>query len=126
MAGSDEFMILEFEEEKSSPGLPEAVEKYKDRLVADMLLILDGPVHSSGKPTLVFGNRGIATLTLTSFGPLISQHSGHYGNYIPNPALYLSRALASMKDEKGRVVIPGFYDGISLNSAVKKIRTMEW
>jgi acetylornithine deacetylase/succinyl-diaminopimelate desuccinylase-like protein len=114
-------MILDFEEEKSSPGLPEAVEKYKDRLVADMLLILDGPVHSSGKPTLVFGNRGIATLTLTSFGPLMSQHSGHYGNYIPNPALDLSRALASMKDEKGRVVIPGFYDGISLDSAAKKI-----
>lgn len=114
-------MILDFEEEKSSPGLPEAVEKYKDQLVADMLLILDGPVHSSGKPTLVFGNRGIATLTLTSFGPLMPQHSGHYGNYIPNPALDLSRALASMKDEQGRVVIPGFYKGITIGAATKKI-----
>ena len=70
-------LILDFEEEQSSPGLPEAVKKYKDRLVADMLLILDGPVHASGKPTLVFGNRGIASLTLTTYGPLLPQHSGH-------------------------------------------------
>lgn len=114
-------MILDFEEEKSSPGLPEAVKKYKDRLIADMLLILDGPIHASGKPTLVFGNRGISSLTLTTFGPLVPQHSGHYGNYISNPALNLSKALASMKDEHGRVVIPGFYDGIFLDDSAKKI-----
>ena len=101
--------------------MPEAVKKYKDQLTADLLLILDGPVHSSGKPTLVFGNRGIAALTLTAFGPIVPQHSGHYGNYIPNPALELSKALASMKDNQGRVVIPGFYDGISLDAATKKI-----
>jgi len=114
-------LILDFEEEQSSPGLPEAVKKYKDKLMADVLLILDGPVHSSGKPTLVFGNRGIAVLTLTAFGPLAPQHSGHYGNYIPNPALELSKALASMKDDQGRVLIPGFYEGINLDAAAKRI-----
>lgn len=114
-------IILDFEEEKSSPGLPDAINKYKDQLTADLLLILDGPVHTSGKPTLVFGNRGIATLTLTSFGPLMPQHSGHYGNYIPNPALDLAKALASMKDKEGRVVIPGFYDGIKFDEATKTI-----
>ncbi len=114
-------LILDFEEEQSSPGLPVAVKKYKDQLLADLLLILDGPVHSSGKPTLVFGNRGIATLTLTTFGPLMPQHSGHYGNYLPNPALDLSKILASMKDDQGRVVIPGFYEGIVLDAAAKKI-----
>ena len=67
-------LILDFEEEQSSPGLPEAVKKFKDQLTADLLLILDGPVHSSAKPTLVFGNRGIAALTLTAFGPLVPQH----------------------------------------------------
>jgi len=114
-------LILDFEEEQSSPGLPVAVKKYKDQLLADLLLILDGPVHSSGKPTLVFGNRGIATLTLTTFGPLMPQHSGHYGNFLPNPALDLSKILASMKDDQGRVVIPGFYEGIVLDAAAKKI-----
>ena len=114
-------LILDFEEEQSSPGLPEAVKKYKDRLVADMLLILDGPVHASGKPTLVFGNRGIASLTLTTYGPLLPQHSGHYGNYIPNPALDLSKVLASMKDDQGRVLIQGFYEGIKIDAAAKRI-----
>lgn len=114
-------LILDFEEEQSSPGLPEAVKNFKDELVADLLLILDGPMHSSGLPTLVFGNRGIATLSLTTFGPLTSQHSGHYGNYLPNPALALSKVLASMKDDEGRVVIPGFYDGIELDENTKKV-----
>ena len=114
-------LILDFEEEQSSPGLPEAVKNFKDLLVADLLLILDGPMHSSGLPTLVFGNRGIATLSLTTFGPITSQHSGHYGNYLPNPALALSKVLASMKDDQGRVVIPGFYDGIVLDENTKKV-----
>lgn len=114
-------LILDYEEEQSSPGLPEAVAKYKKELEADLLLILDGPVHSSGEPTLVFGNRGIATLTLTTYGPKTPQHSGHYGNYIPNPALNLSQLLASMKDEQGRVTIPGFYDGITIDTETQAL-----
>ena len=114
-------IVLDFEEEKSSPGLPEAVKKYKEELSADMLLILDGPMHSSGKPTLVFGFRGISSLTLTTYGPLLPQHSGHYGNYVSNPALDLAQILASMKDKEGRVLIPGFYDGIVLDETTKKI-----
>ena len=114
-------LVLDFEEEKSSPGLPEAVSNYPNELMADMLLILDGPMHFSGKPTLVFGNRGISVITLKTFGPKTPQHSGHYGNYIPNPALRLSQILSSMKNEEGIVVIPGFYDGITLNEDTKKI-----
>ncbi len=112
---------IDFEEEKSSPGLPEAVANYQTDLMADMLLILDGPMHFTGKPTLVFGNRGIASITLKTFGPKTPQHSGHYGNYIPNPALRLSQILSSMKNEDGKVVIPGFYEGIILNEDIKKI-----
>ena len=54
-------------------------------------------MHSSKKPTLVFGNRGIASITLKVYGPKTSQHSGHYGNFIPNPALRLTKVLSSMK-----------------------------
>ena len=114
-------LILDFEEEKSSPGLPEAVANYQTELMADMLLILDGPMHFTGKPTLVFGNRGIASITLKTFGPKTPQHSGHYGNYIPNPALRLSQILSSMKNEDGRVIIPNFYEGITLSEDIKKI-----
>jgi acetylornithine deacetylase/succinyl-diaminopimelate desuccinylase-like protein len=66
---------------------------------------------------VVFGNRGIAQATLTVFGARAPLHSGHYGNYAPNPALRLGALLASMKDEEGRVLIPGFYDGVRLTDA---------
>lgn len=114
-------LILDYEEEKSSPGLPEAVLNYQSDLMADMLLILDGPMHYTGKPTLVFGNRGISSITLKTFGPKTPQHSGHYGNYIPNPALRLSQILSSMKSEDGKVIIPNFYEGILISDETKRI-----
>lgn len=114
-------VIMDFEEELGSPHLAGAVEKYKDKLTADMLLIYDGPRHTSNKPTLYFGARGIVTATLKVFGPKRPQHSGTYGNYAPNPALRLSQLLASMKDTDGRVTIPGFYDGIDLNTETRAL-----
>jgi acetylornithine deacetylase/succinyl-diaminopimelate desuccinylase-like protein len=114
-------VILDFEEEKSSPSLPGVVLEHADDLSADMLVIFDGPRHISGKPTLSFGARGIASLTLTVYGPVFAQHSGHYGNYAPNPALKLSQLLASMKDRKGRVLIEGYYDGISFDDEALQI-----
>jgi len=85
------------------------------------MLIMDGPRHTSNEPTLSYGARGIADLTLTTFGPKFPQHSGHYGNYAPNPALLLSQLLSSMKDQNGRVIIPGYYDGITLTASEKEI-----
>ena len=114
-------VIMDFEEELGSPNLPEAVTKNAALLEADMLIIFDGPRHITNKPTLTFGARGIATITLTTYGPVVPQHSGHFGNYAPNPALRLSKLLAGMKDDEGRVVIPGFYDGISIDSETEAI-----
>lgn len=114
-------VIMDFEEELGSPHLPEAVTKNAALLKADMLLIFDGPRHITNKPTLTFGARGIATITLTTYGPVVPQHSGHFGNYAPNPALRLSKLLAGMKDEDGRVTIPGFYDGIAIDSKTEAI-----
>ncbi len=108
-------VILDSEEEKSSKPLPKAVRENKEILKADFLIINDGPVHYSGKPTLVFGCRGITSLSVTTFGPLKPQHSGHYGNYAPNPVFRLSHLLSSMKDENGKVVIEGYYDGIEID-----------
>jgi len=112
---------MDFEEELGSPRLPDAVTKNAEQLKADMLIIFDGPRHISNKPTLTFGARGIATITLTTYGPVVSQHSGHFGNYAPNPALRLSKLLASMKDDDGRVTIPGFYDGINIDAETEQI-----
>lgn len=114
-------VIMDFEEELGSPNLPPAVLKYKTELAADMLIIFDGPRHVSNQPTLSFGARGICEITLTTFGPRVPVHSGNYGNYTPNPAMRLARLLASMKDDAGRVTIPGFYDGIVLTEEEKAI-----
>jgi len=114
-------VIMDFEEEMGSPRLPGAVREYTEDLAADMLIIFDGPLHISGEPTLKFGARGIATLTLTVHGPRAPQHSGHYGNYAPNPAVRLSQLIASMKDDGGRVTIPGFYDGIKIDKPTREI-----
>lgn len=114
-------IIMDFEEELGSPHLPAAVEQYREALAADMLIIFDGPRHISNQPTLTFGARGIATITLTVYGPRVPQHSGHYGNYAPNPAVRLAQLIAGMKDEEGRVTIPGFYDGIELNEETRNI-----
>ena len=114
-------VIMDFEEELGSPHLPQAVKDYKKELAADMLIIFDGPRHISNQPTLSFGARGICTITLKTFGPRQPAHSGNYGNYTPNPAMRLAQLLASMKDDNGRVIIPGFYDGVKLSEEEKRI-----
>ena len=73
----------------------------------------DGPVHPSGRPLVFFGNRGDIGLDITVYGAIRSLHSGHYGNWAPNPAMMLSRLLAAMKDANARVLIPGYYDDIA-------------
>ena len=103
-------VVLDGEEEAGSPSMVPAIAKYRDKLAADLMLILDGPVHPSERPTLVFGARGILSVDLTVFGPKFGLHSGHYGNWVPNPAQRLVNLLATMKDDRGRVTIDGFYD----------------
>ncbi len=114
-------VIMDFEEELGSPRLPDAVLEYKKQLDADMLVIFDGPRHLSNEPTLSYGARGIATISLEVFGPRTPLHSGNYGNYAPNPAVKLSQLLATMWQDDGRVAIPGWYDGIIISDDVKTI-----
>jgi acetylornithine deacetylase/succinyl-diaminopimelate desuccinylase-like protein len=104
--------VFEGEEEAGSPHLAAILAKYKDLLASDVWLICDGPVHQSRRQQIVFGARGITTLDITVYGPKRELHSGHYGNWAPNPAMMLARLLASMKDDDGRVTIDHFYDGI--------------
>ncbi|SEP88314.1 M20/M25/M40 family metallo-hydrolase [Neolewinella agarilytica] len=113
--------IIDSMEEFSSPDLPGAVKTHRAALAADHLIILDGPVHITNQPTIVGGARGIASARLTVYGPKLPQHSGHYGNYAPNPALRLAQLLASMKNDAGRVTIPGYYDGIEIDAATRRI-----
>ncbi len=91
------------------------MEARRELFAADAMLILDGTRHLSNLPTLTFGARGLATLTLTVFGAERNLHSGQYGNFAPNPVFALSHLLASMKDESGRVTVDGFYNGVTLS-----------
>ncbi len=114
-------VIIDTEEEMGSPNLPEAVEANRDLLRSDLLLIFDGPPHPTNKPTVRFGARGIVTITLVTHGPKVPQHSGHYGNFVPNPAFHLARILSSMKSADGRVLLPGFYDGVTITDEVRAV-----
>jgi len=114
-------MLLDGEEERGSKGLIATLPTYKEKYAADALIIMDGPIHPSNRPTLTFGCRGIASGALTVYGPKVPQHSGHFGNYAPNPVFRMAHLLASMKDESGRVLIEGFYDGIELDEKTRAI-----
>jgi len=105
-------LLFEGEEEAGSPHLGAYFELHRDLLDVSGWLICDGPVHQSRRPQLVFGVRGITSLDLTVYGARRSLHSGHYGNWAPNPALMLAQLLASMKDRDGNVVIEGFHDSV--------------
>ena len=114
-------VIFEGEEEAGSPNLQRTLELHKNLLGADLLITADGPVHQSGRPLVFFGNRGDIGIDVTVYGPVRALHSGHYGNWAPNPAMELSRLLASMKDADGRVLIDGYYDDVTpLGDAEKK------
>ncbi len=104
--------LFEGEEEAGSPHLGAYFDAHAAQLRADVWLICDGPVHQSRRPQIVFGVRGITTCEITIYGANRFLHSGHYGNWAPNPAMMLARLLASMKDDAGRVTIDGFYDDV--------------
>ena len=113
-------VILDGEEEASSPSLVPAIGTYREKLRADLMIIFDGPIHSSSRPTIAYGARGIVTFDLTVYGPRVGVHSGNYGNWIPNPAQRLASLLSTMKDDDGRVRISGFNDGIAPPSAEER------
>jgi acetylornithine deacetylase/succinyl-diaminopimelate desuccinylase-like protein len=113
-------VIFEGEEEAGSTNLDRTLQLHKNLLGGDLLAMADGPVHQSGRPLVFFGNRGDIGLDITVYGAVRALHSGHYGNWAPNPAMELSRLLASMRDENGRVLIDGYYDDVAPLSPLEK------
>ena len=112
--------VFEGEEEAGSPHLAKILEANKDLLRADAWLICDGPVHQTRRQLIVFGARGVFDVEITLYGPHHELHSGHYGNWVPNPAMMLAQLLASMKDGDGHVLIEHYYDGIQPLSETEK------
>jgi acetylornithine deacetylase/succinyl-diaminopimelate desuccinylase-like protein len=122
--------FFEGEEELGSTHLDEIFKKHKEKLQTDLWVIIDGPRHVSGKKMISFGVRGDVNMNLTVYGPKRPLHSGNYGNWAPNPALSLVQLLASMKDDKGNILIQGYYDDViplssSEKEALSKIPNIE-
>ena len=105
-------IVFQGDEEASSRTLPDLLRTHRDILKSDGWILVDGPADASGAAQLALGVRGVESATITVFGADTELHSGHYGNWAPNPAMVLSRLLASMQDADGRVRIAGFYDDV--------------
>jgi len=105
-------LLYEGEEEQGSPHFAKIVELNRDLLKADALIMGDGPMHQSGRQMVGFGNRGIVGFTMTVYGPVNPLHDGHYGSFAPSPSVMLARLIASLRDDDGKILIPGIYDDV--------------
>jgi acetylornithine deacetylase/succinyl-diaminopimelate desuccinylase-like protein len=104
--------LFEGEEEAGSPHMEALLAAHGALLGADAWLLCDGPVHQTRRMQLYFGARGITDVEVTVYGPLRPLHSGHYGNWAPNPAVVLAHLIAGLRDRDGRILVPGFYDDV--------------
>jgi len=104
--------FFEGEEEAGSPHLRDMLSSHRDVLGSDLWVFGDGPVHQSRREQVVFGVRGSMGLELTVYGPNRALHSGHYGNWAPNPLVLVANLIASMRDDDGRILIDHYYDDV--------------
>ena len=113
-------VFLDGEEEMGSGHLDQILAANRELLRADLWVIADGPVHQTRRPQVVFGARGVMGAELTTYGPSRALHSGHYGNWAPNPIVRLANLIASMRDDDGRIRIAGWYDDVAPIGAAER------
>lgn len=104
--------IIEGEEEIGSPNLPPYVEKNKEKLAADLILISDTSLYAPGKPAVCYGLRGLTGIQIDVRGAKGDLHSGLYGGGVQNAIHALAEILASFRDEYGTIQVEGFYDKV--------------
>lgn len=105
-------ILIEGEEECGSKGLEKSLAKLSEKIKADVLAVVDTGTFDTQCPALTLGLRGIAELEVVLSGPSQDMHSGVFGGILRNPAIELARIIASLHDDKGRVTVDGFYDGV--------------
>lgn len=104
-------VIIEGEEESGSPHLAPTVARLKDRLACDLVVSADGAMWRADLPSVTVASRGLAAMEVTVSGAGKDLHSGRHGGSAPNPIRALTRMLASLHDDQGRIVVAGFADG---------------
>lgn len=104
--------VIEGEEEIGSRNLAPFLRTHQDMLAADVLVVSDSAMFAPGKPSIVYGLRGLAYVQVDLKGADTDLHSGVFGGAVPNPGFELCKIVAALKDEAGRVTVPGFYDKV--------------
>src|SRR5579859_1353071 len=105
-------LFFDGEEEQGSPHIEAILRANQELLKSDLWIIGDGPVHQTRRPQLYFGARGDSAVEMTVYGPIKAMHSGHYGNWVPNPAVMAAELVASLRDSEGRILVPGYSDHV--------------
>ena len=100
------------EEEAGNGHTSALLERHAALLASDGWVFADGPVHQSRRQQVLFGVRGVTDVVITAYGATRALHSGHYGNWAPNPAVVLANFVASLRNADGRILIPGYYDDV--------------
>ena len=105
-------VVVEGEEEIGSPSFEDFLAQHRDLLKCDVAVISDTAVFAEDVPSLTVALRGLVHWEVAVLGPATDLHSGYYGGVVRNPIEALAQMLAQLKDARGRVVVPGFYDGV--------------
>ncbi len=100
-------LLLDGEEERGSPHIAEILRANRELLEADLWVFCDGPMHQSRLPQVVYGVRGVTSVHMTAYGPAVGLHSGHYGNWAPDPGMQLVKLISTMRDSEGNITIEG-------------------
>jgi succinyl-diaminopimelate desuccinylase len=104
--------IIEGQEESGSEVIEVALPGLREQLACDVIIISDNSQYAKGQPAITYGLRGLAYFELHVQGPKVDLHSGVFGGAVTNPAYALAQMLVGMKDAKGRIQLPGFYDSV--------------
>jgi len=110
--GCDLTFVIEGEEEVGSESLVTFLREKKRELKCDGIVVSDTGMPSKKHPALTYALRGVAAMEIIVRGPRADLHSGIYGGSVDNPALILSQMLGALRDKKGRIAVPGFYDKV--------------
>lgn len=111
---------IEGEEEVSGVSLPEFLKANREKLTTDAVVISDSSLLEPGKPSICTGLRGLCSLEVTVTTARTDLHSGLYGGAVPNALHALTSLLATLHDDKGRVTVEGFYEGVPVLSDLEK------
>jgi acetylornithine deacetylase/succinyl-diaminopimelate desuccinylase-like protein len=105
-------VVVEGEEEIGSPSFEAFLAREKERLACDVVVVSDTAVFAEDVPSLTVSLRGLVHWEVTVSGPTSDLHSGYFGGLVVNPIEALARMIATLRDDAGRVAVPGFYDGV--------------